>query len=1078
MRHALTATCITTMATLLAAEARAAGTKLARELKADTTVSSATTAPLATASAGNITIASGGSISPTASGAAVTINSSNTVTNSGKISFTGVNSAIGILANGGVTGSITNSGTIGVDETYTRTDSNGDGVLDGAYAQGSDRYGIRIDGTAPFTGSINSTGAITVRGNNSAGISVAPTLNGGLTINTAGVTVTGDNSVGVRLGAVTGNVALSSSISMLGGNSAGLVLGGNVGGQVVVHGSITTTGYGSTTLPSDVTKLTAQNLQQGGSAMIVGGNVAGGVLIAAAPTDTSNTTADVDKDGIADAGQATAAFVTYGAAPSLLVGSSTTATTLGVFQGNTNGLIINGKIAGAGVYAGVSATGAQIGGLGQAVTISGGIAIGGNIQGNANGAAGIGLRLGAGASTPRLTIGGTVQGAATATAGGTSVGVQIDSGATLPAIVVTGGISATTTASTGLSTAILDRSNTLNSVTNNGAIVAASTDGTGRAIDVSGRTTAFTYTQALSGSTQTTTPALAGAILTGSGNDTIAVSAGGINSKMILGAGNDTITLSGNANAAIDAMLGDGDDAVTVSGTATYSGPVDFGAGNNALTVNNGAGFFGKITNGNANLAVAVNGGTLAFNTTDRSTMGRLTVAGGTLGVVLDPVSGKHSLIDVTGATVISAPTTLKVSVSSFGVTAAPVTVLQSGTLAGSNNLTLTIDGLPYLLKGTLAASDAAGTVGVGIQRKTAGEIGLRSSEAAAYDAVFAAILGNSQLAGQFLNFTDQRATLLRYREMLPDYQGGVFDVLTQGARTLAPTQAATPWAQLGHVSLWAQQGIWDEHQDADRTAGNGGTGWGLTGGGDVAIGDSSRVGLSIGYVHGSVRDSGDNEVDANQFGGGVHWLSDFGKLHVAAYGTAGYVRFKEKRFFSGETDTSAAIFTSAGRWNGVNLAAGGKASYEAKLGAFHLRPSAELSYNRLSEDSHDETGGGTAFDLSVAKRTSDELAATGLVAAGFHVGNATDPEATTLRLELEGGRRQILSSNLDGTTAHFTGGNDFTLVPEDRKSGWLGGVTASLGSSSFRFIAAAQAETRTNGQRIVTGRFGFRGSF
>jgi len=1066
MRLALKATCITTLATLLATQAMA-----------DTTVSSATTTPLVTSSAGNIVITSAGSITPTVSGAAVTINSNNTVKSAGKITFNGVDNATGIAATNGVTSSITNSGAIQVDETYTRTDTNGDTVLDGPYANGSNRYGIRLDGA--FTGAINNTGAITVRGNNSAGIYVTGPLTGNFTTDTGGITVTGDNSYGVRLGAVTGNVAISSAISMLGANAPGLALTGDISGQVVVHGSITTTGYGSTKIPSDITKLTPQNLSQGGSAMIVGGNVGGGVLIAAAPSSTTDTTADVDKDGIADAGQGTATLITYGTAPALVVGSSSQATTLGVLQGNTNGLVINGNVAGAGVYSGMSGTGIQIGGLGQNVTINGGIAIAGQVAGNANGALGTGLHLYSGASTPQLTVTGAVAGNASATAGGSSVGIQIDAGANLPTITNKGSIVATTTASTGGSTAILDRSNTLNSVTNSGTIVASSTDGSGRAIDVSGRTTGFTYTQALASSTQTSTPGISGAILTGSGNDVINVSAGAVQSIMDLGAGNDTITLSGNTAAAIDARLGDGDDAITLSDKAAYSGPADFGAGNNSLTVNSGASFFGKINNGGSNIAVKVNNGTLAFNSTDTSTIGSLAVAGGTIGVVVDPSSGAHSLINVTGATTISAATTLKVSVTNFGVTATPLTVLQSGTLSGSSNLTLSIDALPYLLKGTLAASDATGTVGVAIQRKTATELNLRRSEAAAYDAVFAAIQGNTQLSSLFLGYTDRNSTLLHYREMLPDHQGGVFDVLTQGARSMAPTQAATPWAQLGHVSLWVQQGIWDEHQRANQTPGNGGSGWGLTGGADVAIGEgSSRIGVSLGYIHGSVRNSSDNEVTANQFGGGVHWLSDWGNLHLAAYVNGGYVRLHEKRFFSGASDTSAAVLTSVGSWNGINIATGAKASYEATMGAFYVRPSGELTYNRLSEGKHTESGGGTAFDLTVAKRNSSEFAATGLLAAGVHFGNTTDPEALTMRFELEGGRRQILSSNLDGTTAHFANGSNFTLLPEDRKSGWIGGVNASLGSSTFRFIASGQVETRSDGQRILTGRFGFRGSF
>lgn len=1065
MRLALKATCITTLASLLAVQAHA-----------DTTVSTATTAPLKTSTAGNISITADGSITPSVSGPAVTIDSNNTVTNAGKISFTGIDNGIGIDAAAGVTSTITNSGTISVDENYTRTDTNGDTVLDGPYANGSNRYGIRTEGA--FTGNITSTGAVTVRGNNSAGIYLNGPLTGNFS-NNAAVTVTGDNTYGIRLGDVTGNVTSAGAISILGGASPGLVLG-NVTGQVVVHGSITTTGYGATTPPTDITKLTAQNLEQGGSAMIIGGNVTGGVLVAAAPSDTTDTTADKDKDGIADAGEGTANFITYAAAPSIVVGSSTQATHLGVLQGNTNGLVINGNVSGVGVYSGITGTGIQIGGMGQSVTIDGGIAIGGAVSGNSDGALGMGMHLSSGVSTPSLTVSGGLAGNASATAGGSSVGLQIDAGASLPTITNSGQIAATTTSTTGSAVAIRDLSNTLNSVTNSGTIIGSSTNGNGIAIDVSGRTTGFTYTQALATSTQTTVPGISGQILTGNGDDVINISAGLTQSKLVLGAGNDQVNISGTSVAALNTLLGDGNDSVTVSGTGIYNGPIDFGGtGNKSLTVNSGASYFGKFVNGGGNVAVKVTNGTLAFNSTDVSTMGSLAVAGGTIGVVVDPsANGGHSLIQVTGATTITAPTTLKVSVTNFGVTPNPVTVIQSGTLAGSNNLTLSIDALPYLLKGVLVGNDAAGTVGVGVERKTAGELGLRTSEAAAYDAVFAAIQGNTDMSNLFLGFTDRDSTLLRYREMLPDHQGGVFDVLTQGARALAPTQAATPWAQLGRVSLYAQQAIWDEHQRADLTPGNGGSGWGLGGGGDLAIGDHSRIGLSVNYIHGSIRDSGDNEVAANQYGGGIHWLTDFGGFHFTAYGSAGYVRLHEKRFFSGTTDTSAAVYTSTGRWNGMAFAAGGKISYEAKAGAFYVRPSGELSYNRLTEDAHTETGGGSAFDLIVGKRTSDEFAATGLVAAGVQIGNAIDPEATTLRFEVEGGRRQLLSTNVGSTTAHFTNGQDFTLVPEDRKSGWIGDVTASLGSSIFRFFATGEVETRADGQRIISGRFGFRGSF
>lgn len=76
---------------------------------ADTTVGGATTTPLATSTAGNVTIASGGSVTPGGAGAAVTIDSNATVSNAGSITSRDISNSIGILANPGVTSGITNS---------------------------------------------------------------------------------------------------------------------------------------------------------------------------------------------------------------------------------------------------------------------------------------------------------------------------------------------------------------------------------------------------------------------------------------------------------------------------------------------------------------------------------------------------------------------------------------------------------------------------------------------------------------------------------------------------------------------------------------------------------------------------------------------------------------------------------------------------------------------------------------------------------------------------------------------------------------------------------------------------------
>jgi hypothetical protein len=169
---------------------------------AETVISTATTTPLSTSTSGDIHVTSAGSIKP-AGGAAVTIDSNNAVKNEGTIAISGANGATGILAHPNLTGDITNTNIITVDEDYTPEDSDKDGDADGPFAKGSDRFGIHVLSGGTYTGNILNSGTITVEGNNSAGIAIDSALTGSLT-SSGKINVTGDNSAGIRAGAVTG----------------------------------------------------------------------------------------------------------------------------------------------------------------------------------------------------------------------------------------------------------------------------------------------------------------------------------------------------------------------------------------------------------------------------------------------------------------------------------------------------------------------------------------------------------------------------------------------------------------------------------------------------------------------------------------------------------------------------------------------------------------------------------------------------------------------------------------------------------------------------------------------------------
>lgn len=1023
-----------------------------------------------TSTSGDVTNASGATLAPT-SGAAITIDSNNSVTNAGAISQTDVSGVTGIATSGSRTGAITNSGSISLTETYAATDTNGDSVVDAPFAQGSDRYGIRLGSDGTFTGAILSSGTITIKGNNSAALYADAPIVGNVTSSGA-ITVTGDNSYGVRLGAVTGNVAIVGGTAVTGAGSEAVSLNGAIVGQVVLRGGISATGYTSTTLPATLTSLTAGNLLQGGPAVRIGGSVSGGVLIGGTPTTTDTT--DADGDGIADSAETTATILSYGSAPAVLVGSASAPVTLGAFGSTGQGLVVNGTVGAYGVYAGYNATALQIGGLGQTVSITGGIGIAGSVTASANTAHADAIHFYSGATTPALTVSGAVSAFGSTASGASANAILIDSGASLGGIANSGTIQSNVGFAGGRANAILDQSGTLATITNTGTISATDVDGGARAIDVSAGTGAFSYTQSQS-TTSTALPTLTGAIVTGSGPATISASAGTVKSAVSFGGGNATLALSGTAAfTGSTAFTGSG-NRLSLADTASYSGSADFGGGAGTLSIAGSGLFAGTLANAGA-AAVTMSGGTLALS--GNASIASLSLAGGALGVTINPVTGAATQLNVSGATTIGAGASVKLTVSSLSLATQNYTVLTSGSLAGSGNLTLTSTTLPYLMTGAVTGNDTAGTVAVSIQRKSAAALGLNRSESAAYDAVYAAILSNTSLNSLFTGLTDGASTLSRYRQMLPDHDGGLFDLVSSGVRALSPGEGAVPLGQISGVGIWAQQAYWDARQKSDDTGGYKGSGWGLTGGGDVALGGFGRAGLSLGYLYGHVNDTPRVSATANQFQGGVHWIANFAGFSVSAYGVGGIDHFSSERAIDSISTTNPILLSTKGHWSGSYVGGGGKASYELKLGGFYLRPAGGVTYARMHERAHDEAGGGAGFDLSIAARTSDEFAATGTLAAGYQLGgDAQDPDAIAWRFELEGGRRQVIGGSVGATTAHFAGGQDFTLIGDKRTSGYTGSASASVGNQSFRFVASAVSETR-DGYRTIGGRIGVRGYF
>ena len=184
---------------------------LAGQALADTTISDKRTAPVSTGTinsgaADNIIIVAAGSIKIPATGPTgpiVNVNTNNTLVNKGEISSQDVNGSVGVLVNGGVTTTITNQGQITINDSYDQNaaanDTDHDGNLDGAFATGTGRYGVRFTGPGTVTGSFlnDTTGAITVEGNDSWGVSLESALNGNFT-NYGTINILGTNTYGIQ----------------------------------------------------------------------------------------------------------------------------------------------------------------------------------------------------------------------------------------------------------------------------------------------------------------------------------------------------------------------------------------------------------------------------------------------------------------------------------------------------------------------------------------------------------------------------------------------------------------------------------------------------------------------------------------------------------------------------------------------------------------------------------------------------------------------------------------------------------------------------------------------------------------
>lgn len=1050
------------MRILLATAVAIAPLMVAAGAQAEQVISNGRTTPISTSTANNgarddVRIANGGSITVT-SGAAVTLDSSNSVDldAGSKIDMLkAADGATGVLLNGGNTGNVTIGGAINITDSIEEyKDDDKDGDLDGPFADGTGRYGVRVAGSSPLVGNITieNSGSIRVEGNNSYGLSVEAPLTGNI-ISQGQITAIGNNTYGVRTtGDVSGDVTLLGAVSAVGENATGVAIDGAVGGGVKIQGAVTATGYRYTVPPPSkpatgepregqtyLENLDADDLLQGGPAVRIAGDVGKGVVFDTAPSygsggidgdddgdgvkngdedddgDGKKNREDTDRDGdgILDAQETTASIRSFGGAAAVLVGSTDSAITLGeVGTGNSAyGLINRGAIEASGVYKDVDAKAVQIGGTGQAVNIAGGFRNEGTIGSSALSANSSTVLVGSGASLPTIINTGAIQSAVTSSDADTATGVLIQSGANVASLSNSGTLAVGLNGSKGNAVAIRDESGTLSSINNTGRIVAAITPekdvertGSAIAVDVSANMTGVNLVQ----------------------DGTV------IPDHKLPDADKDGVPDANEPVIIGDIRLGSGADVLDIR-NGTINGDISFGTGADRLSISGGAVVTGKLSNGDGQLDIDISKGTLDARHTGQLQVSDLNVgADGNLIVTLDPANQASGGFKVSGSADLADGAGLGVRFNSLIQDPTSFTIIEAGDLnVGDIDQAALQSNSPYAFVVSANVDEAAGKLTVDARKRTAEEAGMIKAEASAYDVLYAGLADNEVIRAAMLNQTDRDGFFNIYQQLLPEHSGGPLLSLASGVdavtRALTGRNAA---AAPGETSAWVQEINFYADKDKTDTYGFRSEGFGLAGGVERGT-NMGAFGLTAAFTSSDLEDpesAAEEVLSANLLELGLYWRAQGQYWTTWARAAGGYASFSATR----KLVADGVNLKNESDWNGFTLAAAGGASYERHFGRVNVRPEVYVEYFSLSEDARTEEGGGDGFDLKIDERDGHLFSGVAAVNIGYGFG-----KDGWIRPELRVGWRQNFSVDAGKTIARFaSGGDSFTLDPASIEGG------------------------------------------
>ena len=990
----------------------------------------------------------------------IILDSDNAVTLNGSVAADDIDNVTGVELQGGANRSYLQNGNIFLSEDFTGEDTDDDLFADGPFAVGEGRTGILISGASPFQGNIElaSTSVVNVEGNDSFGINLAntPLMTQGLTGNllTSGqINVLGDRSTGINLASnIVGDVTNEGTVTVRGEDSQGVVISGDIQGGFASSGTISSSGFRFTTRPAFFGELSeagredlsAEDLEEGGSALSISGNVSEGIFL----NQRFVPSLDVDGNPVVDENgnpvlllSAVSSVTQFGSAPAVMIDGGGNPIAIGVVAEITNpadpdfdeslqfGFINQGSVTANAIFDDVNATAVSA----ANVTFDGGISNEGTLAAQTfrapnpttlttgDGVARV-LVLGNQAIADEINNSGIILSTASEAIDEVffdraniiaprpllAIGVDIEAAAAVTDIVNSGSISSILIGREGTAVAIRDASGTVQSLSNTGVIAAAGqnsdtfnleeTDFNLVAVDFSAATQDIDITQDQSANS-TIIPLISGDILLGSGDDTVTATAGVI------------------------------------------AGDLDFGGGNDTLSLSGGSTFSGAITNSDSLTLSVTDGSTLSLGS-DESVQVSSAVIDSTsvFRPVLDGSTGQASTLVSAGNITFEDGATINPILNSVvGTNTLSYTVASAGNLTIGDLATLAGGESPFLFTSNLELADPNTlVVTLNLRNPTDsladGGLGLDAVQAAAFGgivngqfengAILDALSVTPDLGNAFSNITEAAEFYAAINQVLPEFSGaGKQFVLANVDGAVGAVGSHLDAARRSPErtgGTWLQEFFYFADRElAGQSEQYRGDGFGFAGGIDTAFGPFHSVGINGSFASTEVEDvvGLDDPLSIRTYQGGAYAGLQSGGFNLDLYGGAGISDFEQDRsvLLDGFAGTAEA------EWQGFHVNGALRAGYDIPISdKYWVRPSLSVDYLFLDEDGYTESGT-DGIRLTVEDRSSDTAAATAML----DFGAVFQGRRTWIRPSLRVGYRNEFISDPVETAFRFQGLSD-----------------------------------------------------